>query len=142
MRKDHPVRRLCLYLKASPSGFYDWVQRQAHPCARALENQSLAREIKSLHAHSRETYGSPRIVHALRQKGRRHGRQRIARLMKAEGLCGRQKRRYRVKTTDSHHDHPIARRMDIQLYRIGAQLESLLKRGNRVLGKAVMRAPV
>jgi hypothetical protein len=32
--------------------------------------------------------------------------------------------------------------MDIQLYRISAQLESLLKRGNRILGKAVMRAPV
>jgi transposase InsO family protein len=28
--------------------------------------------------------------------------------MKLKGLCGRQKRRYRVQTTDSHHDHPIA----------------------------------
>jgi putative transposase len=108
MKKDHPVRRLCLYLKVSPSGFYDWEQRQVHPCARALENQSLTQEIKSIHAHSRETYGSPRIVHDLRQKGRRHGRARISRLMKAQGLCGRQKRRYRVRTTDSNHDEPIA----------------------------------
>jgi transposase InsO family protein len=28
--------------------------------------------------------------------------------MKQKGLCGRQKGRYRVRTTDSHHDHPIA----------------------------------
>lgn len=41
-----------------------------------------------------------------------------------------------------HDDHPIIRRMDIQLYRISAQLEGLLERGDRVLGKAVMRAPV
>jgi transposase InsO family protein len=28
--------------------------------------------------------------------------------MKEKGLCGRQKRRYRVQTTDSNHDQPIA----------------------------------
>ena len=28
--------------------------------------------------------------------------------MKEKGLCGRQKGRYRVQTTDSNHDHPIA----------------------------------
>jgi transposase InsO family protein len=28
--------------------------------------------------------------------------------MKQEGLCGRQKARYRVQTTDSNHDEPIA----------------------------------
>ncbi len=28
--------------------------------------------------------------------------------MQADGLCGRQKGRYRVRTTDSNHNHPIA----------------------------------
>ena len=36
------------------------------------------------------------------------GRNRIARLMRSAGLQGRQKRRYRVRTTDSRHDQPIA----------------------------------
>jgi transposase InsO family protein len=44
----------------------------------------------------------------LRKKGRRHGRHRIARLMKQNSLCGRQKGRHRVHTTDSNHDLPIA----------------------------------
>jgi transposase InsO family protein len=48
------------------------------------------------------------VVEELRSKGQRHGRNRIARLMKQQGLCGRQKRRYRVQTTDSNHDQPIA----------------------------------
>jgi len=103
MKRDYPVRRLCLYLKASPSGFYEWEQRQAHPCARALENQSLAREIDRIHTRSRQTYGAPRIERELRKRGRCHGRNRVARLMKEKGLCGRQKRRYRVQTTDSNH---------------------------------------
>jgi transposase InsO family protein len=108
MKSEHSVRRLCLYLKVSPSGYYGWERRRACPCARALENQSLVREIKSIYAQSRQTYGSPRMVHELRQKGRHHGRERIGRLMKEEGLCGRQQGRFRVQTTDSHHDHPIA----------------------------------
>lgn len=108
MKMDYPVRRLCLYLEASPSGFYGWERRQAQPCARALENQSLAQEIDQIHTRSRQTYGAPRIHRELRKKGRCHGRNRIARLMKEKGLCGRQKGRYRVQTTDSNHDQPIA----------------------------------
>jgi transposase InsO family protein len=108
MKTEHSIRALCFYLKASPSGFYDWEQRQLQPSARALENQALAGEIKSIHRQSRRTYGSPRVEQELRKKGRCHGRNRIARLMKEEGLCGRQKGRYRVQTTDSNHDHPIA----------------------------------
>jgi transposase InsO family protein len=108
MKMDYPVRRLCLYLEVSPSGFYAWEKRQVHPCARALENQSLAREIDQIHTRSRKTYGAPRIEQELRKKGRCHGRNRVARLMKEQGLCGRQKGRYRVQTTDSNHDQPIA----------------------------------
>jgi len=44
----------------------------------------------------------------LREQGQRHGRNRIGRLMREQGLCGRQKKRYRVQTTDSQHDEPIA----------------------------------
>jgi len=108
MKHEHPIRVLCLYLKASPSGFYQWEKRQAQPCARALEDQSLGQEIARIHARSRQTYGAPRIEKELRKDGRCHGRQRVARLLKEKGLCGRQKGRYRVQTTDSNHDQPIA----------------------------------
>jgi transposase InsO family protein len=108
MKNDHSLRLLCLYLKASPSGFYQWEQRQERPCARLRENQSLAQEIDQIHARSRQTYGAPRIQRELRKKGLRHGRSRVARLMREKGLRGRQKGRYRVQTTESNHDQPIA----------------------------------
>ena len=44
----------------------------------------------------------------MRAAGHRHGRNRIGRLMREQNLYGRQKRRYRVMTTDSRHDQPIA----------------------------------
>ena len=108
MKDEHPIQRLCAELDVSPSGYYDWRQRQTNPGPRALENQALAREIKAIHAQSRQTYGSPRLWQALRQKGLRHGRNRVARLLREQNLCGRQRRRYRVQTTDSRHAQPIA----------------------------------
>jgi transposase InsO family protein len=108
MKKDHPILRLCLHLEVSASGYYDWQRRLSSPGQRAREDQVLAQEIGRIHTRSRETYGAPRVEKELRQKGHRHGRNRVARLMKEQGLCGRQKGRYRVQTTDSNHDQPIA----------------------------------
>jgi transposase InsO family protein len=108
MKKDHPILRLCLHLEVSASGYYDWQRRLSRPGRRAMEDQGLAQEIGRIHTRSRETYGAPRVEKELRQKGRCHGRNRVARLMKEQGLCGRQKGRYRVQTTDSNHDQPIA----------------------------------
>ena len=108
MRSDHSIAMLCANLEVSPSGFYDWDRRRQRPGARSLEDQTLVEQITAIHAESRQTYGSPRIVDELRDLGLRHGRNRIARLMKSRGICGRQKGRYRVQTTDSNHDHPIA----------------------------------
>ena len=108
MKSQHPILRLCANLEVSPSGYYDWQKRRTTPGPRARQNQSLAKQIAVIHGQSRNTYGSPRIVETLRQQGARHGRNRVARLMREEGLCGRPKGRYRVQTTNSHHNHPIA----------------------------------
>jgi putative transposase len=108
MKTEHSIQNLCRHLEVSASGYYDWLKRRNAPGQRALENQRLAREIERIHARSRQTYGSPRVAQELRKQGHCHGRNRIARLMQQQGLCGRQKGRYRVRTTDSNHDQPIA----------------------------------
>ena len=108
MRHDHSILLLCENLDVSPSGYYGWRERRAAPGPRARGNMTLAQDIQIIHQESRQTYGSPRIVMELRKQGKRHGRNRVARLMNEGGLCGRQKGRYRVQTTDSNHDEPIA----------------------------------
>lgn len=108
MKANHSVGKLCECLQVSPSGYYAWTLRQTSPGPRAREDEQLAIEIAAIHARSRQTYGSPRIQAELLHRGRHHGRRRIARLMSQTGLCGRQRGRYRVQTTDSNHDHPIA----------------------------------
>jgi putative transposase len=108
MKTEHPIRSLCAVLEVSASGYYDWVDRQTRPGPRARENVQLAAQILQIHQASRQTYGSPRIQFELSQTGQIHGRNRIARLMRQQNLRGRVKGRFRVRTTDSNHDQPIA----------------------------------
>jgi putative transposase len=108
MKKAHSIQTLCELLEVSKSGYYDWQQRRTTPGPRAQANAALAKRIAQIHARSRQTYGSPRIVMELRKLDQHHGRNRVSRLMNQSGLCGRQKGHYRVQTTDSNHDEPIA----------------------------------
>jgi putative transposase len=108
MKADHSILSLCENLDVSSSGYYGWQERRRVPGQRAGEDESLTKDIQAIHQRSRQTYGSPRIAMELRKEGKLHGRSRIARLMRAQGLCGRQKRRYRAPTTDSNHAEPIA----------------------------------
>jgi len=108
MKTAHSIVLLCELFQVSPSGYYDWQKRRHTPCSRERKNQQLRDRIKHIHQRSRQTYGSPRVLADLRKEGSRHGRNRIARLMREQGLCGRQKRRWRIPTTDSAHDQPIA----------------------------------
>ena len=49
----------------------------------------MATEIRAVHAESRGTYGGPRVHHALRHRGHRVGKDRVARLMRAQGIRAR-----------------------------------------------------
>lgn len=85
------VRMMCRVLGVSPSGYYDWLGRG--PSARALRDVVLTEQIKEIHEFSRGTYGSPRVHAELASRGYHVGRKRIARLMRAAGLCGISRRR-------------------------------------------------
>jgi putative transposase len=105
MSGTHNVTWLCEALLVSRSGYYDWLRRRHQPGARQRENGLLRQRIRAAFAESRQTYGSPRLSRALGCPGRRN---RIARLMRQERLFARQRSKYRVATTDSRHDGPIA----------------------------------
>ena len=103
--EEYAIRRMCRWLAVSPSGYYAWQKRPES--ARAKTNLRLVVEIRAIHATTRRCYGSPRIHEELTAKGLKCGRHRVARLMRAESLRAKPKKRFRV-TTQSKHDHPIA----------------------------------
>jgi putative transposase len=77
---------MCNVLNVSRSGYYAW--RSRPPSKRAQEDARLSERICAVHAASHGTYGAPRICAALRAKGARTSRKRVARLMRAAGLQG------------------------------------------------------
>ena len=104
----YPLRILCRVLGVSRSGYYAWRARK--PSARALEDEQLRPKVVEAFAIGRGTYGSPRVRDELVDQGVRIGRKRVARLMRELGLRGVCPRKFRV-TTDSDHDHPIAKNL-------------------------------
>jgi len=99
---DFQIAAMASVLGVSESGYHAW--RGRAPSARAVEDKMLLKQVRTVHATSRETYGSPRIHAELRATGSRHGRKRIARLMRGAGLTGASRRRKGVTTTRRDKD--------------------------------------
>ncbi|MFL0800355.1 MAG: IS3 family transposase [Agarilytica sp.] len=90
--------RLISVLGVSPSGYYDWLKRPES--SRSRENRALVSKIKVLHGASHEIYGSPRVHQDLLDYGETVGVNRVARLMRVNGIKSKMARRF-VVTTDS-----------------------------------------
>lgn len=93
-----PISLLCEVLGVARSGFYAWKSRPT--AKRKAQDAELGAKVVAIHQASRRTYGSPRIHAELRADGVRVGRKRIARLMRAQGLAGRTRRRIRQATAE------------------------------------------
>ena len=81
-----PVAAMARVLGVSKAGYYAWLRRA--PSAHAIADTALLKRIRTVHLSSRQTYGAPRVHAELRAGGERHGRKRIARLMRESGLVG------------------------------------------------------
>jgi putative transposase len=90
------VHRACELLKVSRSAYY--IHRSAQPRARTQQDVELTEQIVAIHDESKGTYGTPRVHAELRDRGRRHSRKRIARLLRAAGRAGRAPKRWRTTT--------------------------------------------
>src|SRR5208337_2209877 len=96
-------------LLVSVSGYHQHLARCVEIARRRhLSDEALLVHISAAYAENRGAYGWPRIWRQLRAQGSRGGKQRVQRLMQQHGIRSRRKRRFRVTTTDSRHDLPIA----------------------------------
>jgi transposase InsO family protein len=100
---------MCKVLKVSSSGYYYW---RKHPVGTRHQNQNqLESHIRRVHRQSQSRYGSPRITDELRDQGIKVSRNRVARLMQKAGIRSIIYKKYRVQTTDSKHEYPVAKNL-------------------------------
>jgi putative transposase len=104
---EFPVNALCRVVGVTRQGYYAWVARK--PSSREQSDRELEQKIRAAHEASHGTYGSPRIRKALAEAdtGVRVSKRRVERLMRAEGLCGCQPKRFR-RTTVNDPSHAVA----------------------------------
>jgi putative transposase len=110
----HGVPALCRMLSVSRSGFYAWRKRE--PSLHALRDAQLGVEVVTIHHASRATYGSPRVLAELRERGERTSRKRIARLMRERGVSGHIRKRWRHPSgtpADATTANVLARGFDV-----------------------------
>ena len=100
------IREACQTLGVSPAGYYAHRHKGQRP--RCTQDAILSHKITAAFDASRHTYGSPRIMHSLRGEGARHGKNRIARLMRSQGLHVQQKRRFVPRTTIADKNSPVS----------------------------------
>lgn len=95
-------------LDISRSSYYAWQSRPKGYLYR--ENIYLSQRIRSIYEQKKQRYGSPRITAELREEGFSCSKNRVARLMRKQGITARTKRRFRV-TTNSNHNLPVAKNL-------------------------------
>jgi putative transposase len=98
------VATLCRLLGVSRQGYYAYAKR---PQSRRVQrDRALQERVQQVHAESRGTYGSPRVLAALRNEGEQVGKRRVERALRNLGLRGRTPRRWRTTTT-ANPAHPV-----------------------------------
>ncbi len=102
---EFPISVMCEVLSVSRSGYYAW--RKNPESKRKQSNNKLRKKIRTVHRNSRETYGSPRVYQVLKQQGKVCSKNRVARLMREDGLKAKTKKRFKA-TTNSKYSFPVA----------------------------------
>ncbi len=93
------VEPICRVLGIAPSSYY--AHRRRQPSARALADAELVEQIHAARIGYRRVYGIRKTWREMGRRGTRVGRDRVGRLMRAEGLEGvRRGRPHRTTTPD------------------------------------------
>ena len=105
-RRWFGLSALCRAMGVTRGGYWAWVRRK--PSARDEANVVLLQEIRRVHSAKRGVYGSPRIHDALRKEGISCGKNRVARVMRENGIRASTVTKFKPAATDSAHDLPVA----------------------------------
>jgi len=97
---------MCRVLKVDRTSYYYWIN---NGCIIKKVDKKLNELIEVVFVQGRENYGTRRIKKALLTRyGLIVSRRRIGMIMKDLGLKAKTKKRYKINTTNSDHNLPIA----------------------------------
>jgi putative transposase len=102
----HSIAQLCRVLGINRSTYYAWLAARPAAVARERAEDTLAGEIREIHAGSRGAYGSPRVHAALKRQGHAINRKKVERIMRERDIRGITRRRRRHLTVQDSKAAP------------------------------------
>ena len=97
---------MCKVLDVSKSGYFKW--RTSPKSERKLRREQLIERIKWHYTDSDGIYGGPKITNLIHKEGWKVSERTVGLIMRELGFFSCATKKYKVQTTDSNHDLPIA----------------------------------
>lgn len=105
-RSEFSVKKMCKVLEVSPSGYFKW--RNHETSQQELRRNNIKDRIIFHYHDSEKRYGSPKITKQLQKEGTTINERTVSKYMQELGLRSCVSKKYKVATTNSNHDYPIA----------------------------------
>lgn len=102
------MEKMCSVLNVSRSGYYKWLQERGKENSYQKRRAALSARISWLFYDNTRRYGSPKITKLLRREGWTVSTRLVSQIMQENGLRACVSKKYRVTTTDSNHNEPVA----------------------------------
>jgi transposase InsO family protein len=95
------IATMCRLLTVSRSAYYQWRSQQSNLSERQQRREQLEEKIRAIHAHSKCTYGSPRITAQLCREGTLVNEKCVAKIMQNKDIRAKTKKRFTVTTNSA-----------------------------------------
>jgi putative transposase len=91
-KANHSIKAMCSLLEVTRQGYYAWLNRP--PSARVDADAQLCEAIREVFDATKRSYGSPRMLRALRSQGLEVSKRRVERAMRGMGITPPIRRRH------------------------------------------------
>ena len=106
-RSQWPIAVLCRVLEVTRAAYYKFLKRKSS--LTKTKQEEITDGIKEIRMEKHnDSYGSPRMHRELLVRGIQCCRNTVAKCMKKAGITANRRSKFRISTTDSNHDFPIA----------------------------------
>ncbi|MCT2536753.1 IS3 family transposase [Aquibacillus koreensis] len=105
-RSKFSVMKMCKALEVSTSGYYKWQNHK--PSEQELRKKEIQDRIAYHFYDSNKIYGSPKITKLLEKEKYTITERTVSLYMQELGLRSCVSKKFKVITTDSNHDYPVA----------------------------------
>lgn len=105
-RSEFSVVKMCKVLEVSTSGYFKW--RNHKPSQQGVQRERIKERIVHYYNDSDSVYGSPKITKLLLKEGYNITERTVSIYMKELGLRSCVSKKFKVCTTNSNHEYPVA----------------------------------